>query len=60
MKISVHYRRAIQPPERRPTGMPTAHAKIMMEIVATNVIASQPPERQATAMPTARVKRKYG
>ena len=28
--------------------------KIMMKIVATNVVASQPPERRPTATPTAR------
>ena len=30
--------------------------KIMMFLVATNVVASQPPERQPTVMPTARTK----
>ena len=29
-----------------------AHLKIIMEIVATNVVASQLPERQPTEMPT--------
>ena len=28
--------------------------KIIMKIVATNVVASQPPERRPTATPTAR------
>ena len=41
---------ASQPPERQPTGMLTACAKIMMEIVATNVIASQPPEQRQSAI----------
>ena len=34
--------------------------KIMMKIVATNVIASQPAEQRPTATPTARAKKKKG
>ena len=34
--------------------------KIMMKIVATDVVASQPPERRPTATPTARAKRTEG
>ena len=32
--------------------------KIMMKIVATNVVASRPPERRPNATPTARAKKK--
>ena len=33
--------------------------KIMMKIVATNVVASRLPERRPTATPTARAKRQF-
>ena len=33
--------------------------KIMMKIVATNVVASRPPERRPTATPNARAKSEF-
>ena len=32
VKIAVHYRCASQPPERRPTGAPTARSNTIMEV----------------------------
>ena len=40
--------------ERRPTRTPHAPAKIMLIIVANNVVASRPPESQPTGTPHAR------
>ena len=39
------------------TGKKKNGMKMMMKIVATNVVASRPPERRPTVTPTARAKK---